>query len=592
MKKRSFVLHPFFFAIYPMLFFYSHNIKELTLNVVFLPMAIILGLCLILWFILLLFKNQGGIVLSLFFIIFFSYGHLSRLFFGEVVPLFFSVVYLLVFLALTVGVFKLKGDLIKFTSILNIISIALVIFSVYNITYYELKYRVKVSLPDQSLSSDFFKSKKTELANIQNFPDIYYIIFDRYGSSEVLSEFFDFDNSAFETDLEKRGFYVASRSRTNYPYSYLSLASSLNLYYLDFLYEKTGKTNDKTIAYQLLKKTRAVQFLKSLGYKYYHLGMWWEPTRINTLADENFLHKSFETSSFKLDEFSSKLLQTTLLDFFIQKFSPDKTRKGRGGAQIVLYQFNQLEKIPLMSGPKFVFAHILITHPPYFFDKDGKILPHEVKKKKKEKELYLNSIQFANKKILHLVDKLISDSARPPLIILQADEGPRSRLIKSVEELKKADRRLRLRTGILNTLYLPGADQKLLHKDMSPVNTFRLIFNIYFGTSFNILEDKSFISQSRKNLYKFKDITKIIHVGTVVVRSKPGRARIYLDGKYLEIKTPKTLRGIQPGTHTLKLTKRLHEDYEITFQIKAGETKTIDAIIILRSEKKAWVSSQ
>lgn len=576
-KERSLNLHPFFFAVYPVLFFYSHNIKEITLDVIFLPLTVVLGICLVLWFVLFFLKNKKGIVLSLFFFMFFSYGHLAKLLFGEEIRLFFPIVYMSIFLALLVGIFRLKKDLNKFNSVLNIVSLFLVLISIFNIANYELKHRLRITPLEYEYTAELNREKT--LDKEEDFPDIYYIIFDRYASSETLAEFFDFDNTVFEVEMEKRGFYMASRSRANYPYSYLSLASSLNYDYLDFIFDHAGKSADKTIVYPLLKKSRAVQFLKSQGYKYYHFGAWWEPTRTNPLADETFLHESFALPLFDLDEFSSKLIQTTLLDFFIKNFTSIKTESGGGGSRIVYYQFDQLEKIPHMAGPKFVFAHIFLTHPPYFFNKEGILLSHSTIKEMEEKELYLESVLFANKKILHLVDTLISDSARPPVIILQADEGPYARIVKSLEEWKKADRMLRFRTGILNSYYLPQKNQTILHKEISPVNTFRIIFNLYFGTSFEILEDKTFISARFDNLYEFNNITKTIRLGTLIVNSTPTHAMIYLDGLDVERKTNRIIREIQPGTHTLTLKKKNFVDYETTFHIDTGERKTIEVTL-------------
>jgi len=578
LRKKRLDLHPFFFAVYPVLFFYSHNIKELTLDVLFFPLAAVFGLSVLLWFALFFLKNKKGIVLSLFFIFFFSYGHLAKLLFGEEVKLFFPILYLLFFLGLLVGISRLKKDLNKFNSILNIVSLFLVLISIFNIANYELRHRLRMTPLENEMGAELNREKSS--GGEELFPDIYYLIFDRYASSETLAEFFDFDNTGFEKDLEERGFYTASGSRANYPYSYLSLASSLNYDYLDFIFDQAGKSDDRTIVYNLLKKTRVVQFLKSFGYKYYHLGTWWEPTRTNPLADENFLHESFATPLFDLNEFSSKLIQTTLLDFFIKNFTSIKTESGGGGSRIVRYQFDQLEKIPHMEGPKFVFSHILLTHPPYFFNKEGAILPRSTIKNMEEKNLYLESVQFANKKILHLVDTLISESERPPVIVLQADEGPYTSIVKTYEEWKKEDRRLRFRTGILNSYYLPQKDQTILHKEISPVNTFRIIFNLYFNTSFKILEDLTFISISNDNLYEFNNITQTIRMGTLTVNSDPIHAVIYIDGIDVGKETNRIVREIQPGTHTLTLKKEDFEDYETTFHLEEGERKTITVTLV------------
>lgn len=48
--------------------------------------------------------------------------------------------------------------------------------------------------------------------------------------------------------------------------------------------------------------------------------------------------------------------------------------------------------------------------------------------------------------------------------------------------------------AILNAYYLPGADPASLYAAISPVNTFRVIFNQYFGGNYPMLEDVSYYS--------------------------------------------------------------------------------------------------
>ncbi len=307
MRGNPFVFHPFLFAVYPVLFFFSYNIRETTLSVLWLPLSFVLALSLLLWGILRFpIRNyiKRGMVVSLIFILSFSYGHLSGLFFGKNPGSYFLLIYLLIMGVLVFGIIRLKGNLSKFTIVLNTVSVFLVMFSVLNIGYYEAIHRVRID----SLGSEIFDvlaGQSERNAPEEGYPDIYYIIFDRYASSEMLAEFFDFDNTAFEASLENMGFYVASQSRTNYPYSFLSLASSLNCDYLDFLFEKTGKSNDRTIAYRLLKESQVIRILKSRGYRYFHLGSWWEPTRKNRLADKNFVFKRPKDLNLGWDEFSS-----------------------------------------------------------------------------------------------------------------------------------------------------------------------------------------------------------------------------------------------------------------------------------------------
>ena len=50
------------------------------------------------------------------------------------------------------------------------------------------------------------------------------------------------------------------------------------------------------------------------------------------------------------------------------------------------------------------------------------------------------------------------------------------------------------RMRILNAYYLPDGGEEVLYPSISPVNTFRLILNYYFGTSYPLLDDTAYHS--------------------------------------------------------------------------------------------------
>jgi hypothetical protein len=62
------------------------------------------------------------------------------------------------------------------------------------------------------------------------------------------------------------------------------------------------------------------------------------------------------------------------------------------------------------------------------------------------------------------------------------------------------------RFSILNAYYLPGDGDAGLYDQISPVNTFRLIFNLYFGTEYARLEDESYFSTVARQ-YSFQLVT-------------------------------------------------------------------------------------
>jgi hypothetical protein len=104
---------------------------------------------------------------------------------------------------------------------------------------------------------------------------------------------------------------------------------------------------------------------------------------------------------------------------------------------------------------------------------------------------YQNQLTFLNKKMIEAVDTILANSDTPPIIVLQGDHGP---WLQSREK----------RMWILNAYHLPGQADKL-YPQISPVNTFRLIFNSYFGGQYGLLEDVSYFSPVPK-LYEFSEV--------------------------------------------------------------------------------------
>ena len=65
----------------------------------------------------------------------------------------------------------------------------------------------------------------------------------------------------------------------------------------------------------------------------------------------------------------------------------------------------------------------------------------------------------------------------------------------SMPDWQSAERsNLEERFSILNAYHVPGDPGVDLHDQVSPVNTFRLIFNLYLGTEYARLEDQSYFS--------------------------------------------------------------------------------------------------
>ncbi len=340
-------------------------------------------------------------------------------------------------------------------------------------------------------------------------PDIYYIILDGYVRADVLEEVFDADNAEMTSFLENRGFYVATAARSNYVHTVLSLASSLNLDYVnDWTPSLQGSANRWPMV-SLIQNNRAQAALRSLGYTVVSVSSVIQ-TSISG-ADRRF---SFfgETG---MNDFERFMLSHTAAQWIVKIFALDAPWPGYAAHRAgILYSFEQLSKIPeTIPGPKFVFAHILAPHPPFVLDRNGNLIETESPyfigdgsgypgTFEEYRQRYPDELSYINTLLQKTIDDILARSATPPVIVLQADHG--SGLLLRYEAPEESC--LRERFSIFNAYYLPGAAASPLYRSITPVNAFRLIFDTYFDTNLGLLEDRNYFS-SWDSIYVFTDMT-------------------------------------------------------------------------------------
>jgi hypothetical protein len=341
-------------------------------------------------------------------------------------------------------------------------------------------------------SSEAVKEQETPiLYNVQkpNDPqlrDVYYIILDAYGRSDLLLDTLSYDNSDFRSTLQDMGFYVAECAQSNYAKTDLSLSSSLNMDYVTALDPTlTPENTDRVSLWNLIQDNQVQEKFRSLGYTTiaFETGFYF-----SQLRDLDIFY-SPERGGF--NEFEILYVRTTLLRLlddagWLARFhyTPEDRKR-----ELILFDLEKLEELPAMPGPKLVFAHLVIPHQPFVFGPDGEplVIAEKVHKgqtyyTERDYRLgYINQIKFISARIAQVMEGIIKNSSVPPIIIIQGDHGP-----------SHYDKVTRM--GILNAYYFPGAKPEL-YSHITPVNTFRLLFNTYFGTDFKLLEDVSYYSE-------------------------------------------------------------------------------------------------
>ncbi|MBN2400151.1 MAG: hypothetical protein JXI33_07400 [Candidatus Aminicenantes bacterium] len=506
--KKGWFLHPILFATTPVLFLFSHNIAETPFQDIFFPAAVSLALGLI--GIVLLFsilKNiwKASVLTSLGLMLFFSYGHFFRVIrglrIGRVIVGRYAVTlpfYMLIFIACAIVIIKINKSIYRFTQILNISGIVFLLTILINIVIYSVG-----TINPKQVKIDFQDPNALNLAQSKK-PDIYYIILDGYSRQDVLQEYYSFDNSDFINYLKGNGFIVTDKSNCNYSLTFLSLASSLNMTYFNSLYSADPKRkNDRSVVHSMIHNNIVVRTLKAIGYKIINFSSGWGPTNFLLKADCNYSRSLW-------NEFTMMVVETSMFSIIYKKLYFFKMKKE------ILSTLDQLSSVDNMKEPRFVLAHIVCPHPPFFFDQNGNpvatIEPNPGSSDWLNKSGYVNQLLFINNRIKNIIKSLLNRE-RKPIIVLQADHGSASSLyVVGSSHWKIPDNKsLRERVPILNAIYFPAQHDPLpnIPNSISPVNTFRYIFNCEFGTNYEILPDKSFFS-SYDNPYKFLDVTSIV----------------------------------------------------------------------------------
>ena len=355
-------------------------------------------------------------------------------------------------------------------------------------------------------------------------PDIIYIVPDRYASASVLAKVFQHDNSEFLNALRRRGFAVADKARANYLSTHYSLASSMNMQYLGpVLQSLDGRTTRAAALYSLIGNNLVAARLKKMGYRYIHVGSWWDGTRRNAHADLNVY---FGVPNFAGELGQAVLVRSPIIRLAIASLNPVNR------CQAIKQKLAYLEEIRGADRPIFVFAHVLVPHLPIVIDADGRcISPIDYPLNSSWEtftKAYSGFVTYLNKRLLQIFDRQKTNNPNPLIFVLQADEGPYPKAYGESDSLTTtrghgtagisfdwraaSDSELATKFGILNALYLgdPNGSEGLpeIPATLTPVNNWRVIFGKLDGRAYPLLPDRHFIYPTNDQPYTSIEITE------------------------------------------------------------------------------------
>ena len=200
-------------------------------------------------------------------------------------------------------------------------------------------------------------------------PDIYLVLLDGHTRSDVMSDVFESDESAFVGSLEADGFTVANSSRSNYTNTSETLSSMFSATHLRDMPSMAGLIAGTEmrpaggVVREAINDNATLDLLHGRGYEVEAIVSGWE--QVTMREADRFMDTG------QINEFEIGILRRSLVGHALESLAPDfvsaQQRDRINGV------FAALETAPTRLGarPRFVFAHVPSPHPPWVFNADG-----------------------------------------------------------------------------------------------------------------------------------------------------------------------------------------------------------------------------
>lgn len=385
--------------------------------------------------------------------------NLVSIFIGE---LFFTITLIIILLAaLILWLYKTKLKLLKLNSYLNLLTTIFLAVEIIGCGFLEIS---KVELKDKvELKQSFPKGVDSQNDTTRK-PDIYFIILDGYTGFNSLQKHWNFDNRELEKFLTNYGFYVAKNGKSSYNISNYSIASTFNMAELNFEMANLYSKSSYLSLANLIKNNLVVKSFYDLGYDFINLSFFDILDKKKFYPDIYFLKKG--------NIYQARTIYGHLYEVFNENFADI--------ANINLDIFNRLKTIQSIPDkrPKFIYAHIMMPHPPYYFDAEGNETDFSYANDTKNKHNYLEQLKFTNKLLMETLNTILNSAENPPIIVIQGDHGFR--------EFESEDKN-KIEFSVLNCYYLPDRNYSSLTDSSKTINTFRILFNKYFNQKLDLL---------------------------------------------------------------------------------------------------------
>jgi hypothetical protein len=469
---------PLLFAVSPIIFLYSHNIKVLNLGNLVLPVliAVIAAMALYGLFYFIQRKTLSASMTAVIFIgANYMYGNVYDLLteYNRFPVEHFVLLPVMLYLAFYAAYFFnfLNAGLRKAArSILLVMTLAVIGYNLITAVPAEIqKANLAKPAPASAAAASSDPQKKQ--------PDVYFILLDEYAGFKSVREYFHKDYvDDFEKFLKEKGFVVVDNTRAPTSATNLEMAGRLNIRSYPW------NTNPLTLTQDIVNN-KVMRLFKSYGYTTVAFpGPFPKYT-----ADYNFYFRANDDSqAVGTGEFQRVLIENTMLNGFSDLLlNTETSARSLSAINSTFEKISDLDEIP---SPKLVVAHLLFPHVPFVSDREGKVLNP---KYQYNWNYYIGQHEYATSQAQALIERLLenADPQNPPIIIIESDHGARNEKLPTRDSVVFDDFPEEYTVDILFAMYLPGVDTSDIAMNTPPVESFAIVLNKYFnaGVSVEIL---------------------------------------------------------------------------------------------------------
>tara|TARA_B000000460_G_C21505544_1_gene388405 strand:+ start:95 stop:1516 length:1422 start_codon:yes stop_codon:yes gene_type:complete len=467
---KHLIIFPFLLAFFPSWILILKNYDELIFQDILISLAIV-SVSIIIWIVIrkiIKNGNKAALITGVGVVFFFYFGYVQDALKGILVsniPVnktsILVPISIIIFIILTIYFIKSKNNFESIIKIANVVSITLI-----------LVVCVQFIIPGASAEK----------------PNVYHIILDEYTDNEILTKKFGYNNEKFLEFLNNNGFYMHDKLFSTFGGTVKELNVILNMEY-------PKKLRWMSEDYESLNNNKVMSIFSNQDYSVIETNSmmrWKNFSDVDTKLcyDTNFINS----------EFLDQVLGKSIIRYFLEKYQQDTRR------DTVRCTFDVLNEITLKTdGPKYVFSHVYVPHPPFLFGPNGEnVIPdrREISglQSWENPQGYVNQLIYATNEITVVIKNIVKNDPNA-IIIVQGDTGT----LTGTDISKKTMKEIYQAHSILYAVRIPDVEDS---DYMIPVNTYRIIFNNYFNMNYDYLEYHSYLVDNDGNM---EDITKKLY---------------------------------------------------------------------------------